>query len=373
MLLHQLVVLPVGTTWERALLWPANFGWVGVTLFFVLSGYLITGILLDTREAPHRASSFYARRALRILPLYAMLLVVVFGVSWAAGGALGVEALSTGQAASFWALLGNWSQAAAGSFLVGTLAVTWSVAIEEQFYLVWPWVAWALRPRTLGWLCVAVIVGCCVGRIAAQAAGVNEVALYVATWFRLDAMAVGALAAVLVRSGFEPTAWRKPLLTVFLLAGTAAAAGDLLGALRDPTDHYFPPAFSLGPGITLTAIASGALLLLLVDPAVSARLRRPFESAWLRSLGLYSYGIYLTHGPIRALLRDHLYGPGLDGATPLIEFPTLAGTQLPALAVYAAICLPICWAAGWLSYRLIERPCLRLKSRFPAAPRAGTT
>jgi len=132
-LLHQFVVVPAGGAWERLVLWPANFGWVGVTLFFVLSGYLITGILLETRDAPRRVGSFYARRALRILPLYFVLLTIVIGASLAIGGGLGVETLSAGQAISFWLLLGNWAQAAAGSFLVGPLAVTWSVAIEEQF------------------------------------------------------------------------------------------------------------------------------------------------------------------------------------------------------------------------------------------------
>lgn len=363
-LLHQLIVVPAETTWERVVLWPANFGWVGVTLFFVLSGYLITGILLDTRDAPHRVSSFYARRGLRILPLYAALVALVFGASWCAGGAFGVDQLTAGEAASFWLMLGNWSQAAAGSFLVGALAVTWSVAIEEQFYLLWPWISWSLRPRGLGWLCVIVILGCCVGRIAAQSAGLNNVALYVSTWTRLDALAVGSLAAIAVRSGIEVSP--KCLWSVLLLAGGAAAVGDFLGELNDPTDQYFPTPFSLGTGITLGALAGGALLLLLVDRSAPAWLLRPFESPWLRSFGLYSYGIYLTHGPIRAVIRDHLFGPSVEGASPLVVFRTMAGTQLPALAIYAAICLPLCWAAGWLCYRLIERPCLRLKDRFPA-------
>lgn len=361
-------MVPAQATWERVVLWPANFGWVGVTLFFVLSGYLITGILLDTRDEPRRASSFYARRGLRILPLYAVLVAIVFGVSWLAGGAWGVDQLTAGEAASFWLLLGNWSQAAAGSFLVGALAVTWSVAIEEQFYLVWPGIAWALRPRTLGWLCGVVILGCCVGRIAAQASGLNEIALYVSTWARLDALAVGALAAIAVRTGFELSTGR--LWAVLLLAGGAAAAGDFAGELTDTTDRYFPTAFSLGPGITLGALAAGALLLLLVDRSAPAWLRRPFESPWLRSFGLYSYGIYLTHGPIRAVVRDHLFGPSLEGTSPLVAFRTMAGTQLPALAIFVAICLPLCWAAGWLCYWLIESPCLRLKDRFPAH---GTT
>ncbi|MEO0531899.1 MAG: acyltransferase, partial [Planctomycetota bacterium] len=104
-LLHQLVVIPTSTTAERLIVWPANFGWVGVTLFFVLSGYLITGVLLDTRDKPRRVSSFYARRALRILPLYFTVLAIVFGIAWFRGGGFGIEELATWEAASFWLLL----------------------------------------------------------------------------------------------------------------------------------------------------------------------------------------------------------------------------------------------------------------------------
>lgn len=370
-LLHQLVVVPAENQFERAILWPANFGWVGVTLFFVLSGYLITGVLLDTRDSPARVSSFYARRALRILPLYLLLVAAVFGISWLVGGAWRVDELSTGQAASFWLLLGNWAQAAAGSFLVGPLAVTWSVAIEEQFYLVWPWAVWFSKPRTLGKLCVVVVLSVLAARVFAQLYGANPVMLYASTWTRLDALAIGSLAAVAVRSGFDVAVWRRTLWRVLLVAGVVAAGLDLFGTLHRETGLYFCPTPSLGVGITIGAVAAGALLLLVSDRVIAPRLSRWLEARWLRSFGLYSYGIYLTHGPIRALIRDHLFGPGVEGAKPLVEFPLVGGSHLPALVVYMAFCIPVCWLVGRLTYQLIERPCLRLKHRFPAGPGDG--
>ncbi|TWT99637.1 O-acetyltransferase OatA [Botrimarina colliarenosi] len=365
-LLHQLVVIPASSTWERLALWPLQFGWYGVTLFFVLSGYLITGVLLDTRDAPNRLSSFYARRALRILPLYFVLVAAVFGVSALAGGALGAETLTTLQAASFWLLLGNWTMAEAGSYLVGPLAVTWSVAIEEQFYLVWPWVVgWFRDRRRLAMFCLIVGLACLGTRLAGQQLGWNPIALYVLTTTRLDALAIGAAAAVATRDGFDPRRWRTALIATAAVAFGLAAGGDLVETLAGGdvvTD------WSLGPGITLGAIAGGAVLLLLADPAAAPTLTRWFEARWLRSFGLYSYGIYLTHSPVRAVVRDYVYGPGDGGATPWIAFPEVAGTQLPALLAFLAVCAPLCWLAGVLSYRLIERPCLRLKHRFPARP-----
>ena len=294
--------------------------------------------------------------------------MVVFGAASLRGNAFGVGDLTPGQTASFWLLLGNWSQAAAASFLVGPLAVTWSVAIEEQFYLVWPWVVWSIKPSRLAPLCVAVIVSVASARLAAQAAGLNDVALYVSTWTRLDALAVGSLLAVATRQGMSTAAHRSAIWATLAVAGVGAATGDLWLEVVDPTDRYFPTAFSLGPGITLGAIAAGAFLLLAADASSVSKPARVLGSPLLRSFGRYSYGIYLTHGPVRALIRDRLYGPGTDGADLLVPFTTLGEAPLVALALYAAICLPLCWAVGWLSYRLVELPFLRLKTRFPARP-----
>lgn len=367
MLLHQLCVVPATSWVERLVLWPAQFGWVGVTIFFVLSGYLITGVLLDTHNAPNRWSSFYARRALRILPLYLLIVAIVFGVSMATGGAFGVDTLTTRQAASFWLLLGNWSMAEAGDYLVGPLAVTWSVAIEEQFYLVWPLVVWSLRSRrAVGVVCGIVLVASVAMRLYGLSAGWNPIALYVLTPTRLDAIAIGSLAAIAVRSGFDPRQWRVALGATLLIAGLAAALGDLSSSLAASIDGNDITTWSLGPGLTLEAIAAAALLLLLSQRDAAPWLSRCFETRWLRSFGRYSYGIYLTHSPVRAVVRDYVYGPGLDGATPWVVFPEVGGSRLPALAVYMAVCIPLCWLAGVLSYRLVERPCLSLKSKFAA-------
>ena len=160
---------------------------------------------------------------------------------------------------------------------------------------------------------------------------------------------------------------RGPLVALLVAAGALAAGGDLAWSVAEPADIAAVSPWSLGPGITLGALAAGALLLLLADPRGAPWLARRFEARWLRSFGLYSYGIYLTHSPVRAAVRDYVYGPATDGATPWIVFPEVGGSLLPALVLYMALCLPLCWLAGVLSYRLVERPCLSLKSRFPSS------
>ncbi|MEO0530586.1 MAG: acyltransferase [Planctomycetota bacterium] len=260
----------------------------------------------------------------------------------------------------------NWAMAAAGDCLVGPLAVTWSVAIEEQYYLVWPLVVWALRPRSLAWACALIVGGSLALRVYGQANGWDPISLYVSTLARLDALAIGSLAAVAMRAGFDVTRWRQALVATFIVACALAAWGDLSQTLASNSDRYAVTTWSLGLGITLGAIAAVSLLLLLASPEDSPKLTRLLEASWLRSFGLYSYGIYLTHSPVRAVVRDYVYGPGSDGTTPLVTFPTVSGSLLPALTIYMAICVPLCWTVGWLSYRLIEFPCLRLKQRFKA-------
>ena len=111
----------------RALVWVTNLGWLGVDLFFVLSGFLITGVLLRTRQDARYLSNFYWRRALRILPLYFFVLLVI-GLFYAhAGQFVLLSAL----------FLVNWASLFGVPLIYGPL---WSLAVEEHFYLFWPWV-----------------------------------------------------------------------------------------------------------------------------------------------------------------------------------------------------------------------------------------
>jgi peptidoglycan/LPS O-acetylase OafA/YrhL len=155
----------VGITFaERAYNSIASKGWVGVDLFFVLSGFLITGILYDSRQDPRYYRVFYARRTVRIFPLYyASLALFFFLIPWILRSLHPVELVNvhTGATAKLfaWTYLLNWIEGLKG-FSVAPLPLQhfWSLAIEEQFYLVWPFLVLTLARRRLMWLCMGLMV-----------------------------------------------------------------------------------------------------------------------------------------------------------------------------------------------------------------------
>src|SRR5687768_1805284 len=142
-----------------------EIGWAGVDLFFVLSGFLITGILLDARGTPHYLRNFYARRALRIFPLYygflAVTLLVSLAVKLAPGASHeGLRHLWAAQP-SLWTYTANYWMPAQTAWSPWSEVVIplWSLSVEEQFYLVWPLVVCRLSERGLVRLCVGIVAG----------------------------------------------------------------------------------------------------------------------------------------------------------------------------------------------------------------------
>jgi peptidoglycan/LPS O-acetylase OafA/YrhL len=304
----------------------AEWGWTGVNLFFVLSGFLITGILLDERGTPHLFRNFYARRGLRVWPLYFVVFPLVY---WG----MGPHDSWSGSAGGWVFFLLYIQNLVPG--LSGTLYPTWSLAIEEQFYLLWaPLVRFVPIRALAGLLLAALALG---AEIRAHA-----VLTRVHTLFHLDGLAAGSLLAVMVR--LWPAArqsWRR--------AGIAAAAG---GALACWWANAWAPAYL---NTALGVAFGGVLLLAALAPAAAGLSLRP-----LRYLGKISYGLYLVHMPIFALLG------GLDEHMDRIH----AGAAGDALIVVVR------WTAALLIASLFwygfERPILRLKRYFrPAAATAA--
>jgi len=173
----------------------ARPGWIGVQLFFALSGFLITAGLLDTRDADNYFSGFYAKRALRILPLYyAVLLLLLIIVPWATGS-LGELGTAFEHQASLWLFVINWTHAGAYGF-----AHFWSLAVEEQFYLFWPLVVYRLSPQRLLPVCLWIAFGALVVRCGMRLEGASGWTIYTLTPCRMDALALGAAGACLVIS-----------------------------------------------------------------------------------------------------------------------------------------------------------------------------
>ncbi len=311
--------------------------WVGVDIFFVLSGFLITGILMDTRASPHRMRSFYMRRVLRIAPLYFATLAVVFFVLPAMH--LLPKTASSGQF-WYWTYLYNWS--AAWGFQAFGLVHVWSLAVEEQFYLVWPLLLFWTPLRRVPALFAILIASSFLFRLGVFVLHLPSRYDYFLTPARMEDLCYGALAAWLVRDPVwlaRARPWLPRLAGAF---ATLALAAYILG--KGFEGNKWP---ALIFGYTAVAALTAILIVDCVSHETSQWWHRALASPTLRWLGTYSYGIYVFHQSIINAVADRLNGTNLAWYSGGIS-----------LAI-AASCL-----AGWLSYHTFERHFLRLKRAF---------
>jgi peptidoglycan/LPS O-acetylase OafA/YrhL len=336
----------------------ARFCWSGVDLFFVLSGFLITGILFRTRGAPGYFRSFYARRTLRIFPLYYV--VVAFSLYVLPRlfpesdlAKLGEMAMRDRSSLWYWLYLANFLVAEDG-FTHPILSIAWSLAIEEQFYLVWAVVVWLAGRRTLMALAGAMMVAALALRILLVLEGARPAAIYVWTFTRMDTLALGALLALAVRD--ERLDSRLARVARVVLPVTVAAIAFLV--YREGSHFWGGPLTQTG-GYTILALFYGSLLVLALPRrrGASPLAQRVFTSAFLRWLGRYSYALYLFHVPIRRVVRDNFYG--------VAQFPTLFGSQLPGQLLFYVVATAPAALAAWASWHLLEKHALRLKRFFP--------
>jgi len=312
-------------------------GWTGVDLFFVLSGFLITSILLATRSEPAYFRNFYARRALRIFPLHYVTLVLALIVLPRVLPAQAPEFLGQARAGQWWLWTYTLNIAFVFGWLVdaGVLAQFWTLAIEEQYYLVWPAVVKKAGDRALLAIGVSMIVGAFVLRVLWVSYGWPSGwwGAYRFTFTRVDALAVGGLIAVLV--GLP--AWRRRLERLAPAGfgiGMAALAGMFLWLPRFYPNDWWVLTF----GHSLLALTFGWLVVL----AVRAPSSRLLGNGLLRLLGRYSYGMYVWHWPLHNVMLSHYVpklGPGAFFVTGLLGS----------------------FALAWVSYHAIELPFLHLK------------
>jgi peptidoglycan/LPS O-acetylase OafA/YrhL len=312
-------------------------GWVGVDVFFVLSGYLITAILLDERGRTGTISlgQFYLRRALRLLP--ALALCVTMAVALAETQGPGLTDVTTKEAAAAALYVANWWQVVTPHAPLGLLAHTWSLSIEEQFYLVWPALLWgllALRGHRAV-LCAALAGTALV--LVHRLMLVKSMSLPFLTYYRTDTRAdtllIGAALAALAARGMLA---RIPGWALRL----AAAAG--IGGLGAVSVRFGVAPLD-GTGFTLVALAAAAVVAAVVAPHGWPLLHRALSWRPLVAVGRVSYGVYLFHIVIwQGLLAPHISrGP---------------------LAALLTTVLTLAVAAG--SYRYVETPFLRMKNRI---------
>jgi len=355
-----------------ALTFVPAMGWSGVDLFFVLSGFLITGILL--RAKPHGSyfGAFYARRVLRIFPLYYAFIAFFFLV------VPHIEIFSyvdffwfpeaERETIWYWTYLSNIQVALRGIWQHQILAITWSLAIEEHFYLFWPAVVWWVDERWLPWVCCGMVACALALRAGLLVAGADPLVPYVLTPCRLDPLAVGAWLAVMARrpGGLDRfSRWAGPAclsaLTAFgaLYAWVRFATGSsvaplvtyeqrqiaILGFVHEPWIQTL--------GFTLLAMAYGALVVWVITARGGALRARFFEFRPLCSLGKYSYSMYLVHVFV-ALLVLGLFAPAAHPERFVLS-------QL----LFWAVSISVTYLVARFTWLAVEEPVLSLKSRFP--------
>jgi len=328
------------------------FGWAGVDLFFVLSGFLITGILLDTRDSGRYFTTFYARRTLRIFPLYYLILFIAFVVLpyFPALNSVLIaqdESVEMPPQWPYWLYLTNFSIADRG--WVHWVDVGWSLAIEEHFYLVWPLVIWLCPPRLVAWLCTAIFVAEVFARAFARASDVDVLRIYVVTWYRLDGFVIGALLAVALRRGIMPALNRLvPAVVIVGVAGLIAVT--ILGGHTWWWNRRMQQF-----GYSLIAVLAGAMLVSAISRPADSLWPRMLSAGWLRAFGKYSYCLYLIHLPVMRVVRAYVFNPAEHEAIA----PWVGQVLFYPLAAAPG------FALAWLSWRWFEAPILRLKARFP--------
>ena len=331
-------------------------GWVGVQLFFVLSGFLITGILVDSLGARQYFRSFYVRRTLRIFPLYYAVLIFALLVVPHLANVPEWTAVARKNQWWYWSYLSNWG----GVFRHSIPGFThfWSLAVEEQFYLVWPLLVFALSRRRLIGLCAILIATGPLIRLGLHVAGLPPQAGYELTIARWDALAAGALVAVLLRDAplQERLAWWIGRIAV-------ASLGALLLLIAYERGLHFDDLVVQVVGQSLIAFVSAALVYYCVVPpdGTALRIQRLMSAAWLRFFGKYSYAMYVLHFPIQHVLALNL-ADTLNAGGPNARFLKLMA--------YLASVVVISTVAAMISWRVLEKPFLDLKDRI--APRGAS-
>jgi peptidoglycan/LPS O-acetylase OafA/YrhL len=323
---------PWHNRFAAALFHLTSFGWIGVNLFFTLSGFLITGNLIDSERNPNYYSRFYIRRALRILPVY-FLVLILLGLTRTA---------SLNYLLACVIFLANWPKLLLhGPILL--YPVLWSLAVEEQFYAVWPWLYRKLRMRGLFALSIAMILFCPVLRGAA----ITRVgaSIFSKTFLIGDNLAIGAVIAIICR-------WPQLTLNALFRIGVAAVCISVAALLIFANAGYGPYTGPLGASVVYSMVEwfTGGILIL----TLYAYRATPVQPA-LRFLVFFadiSYGLYLIH-MLCGILYDRVFGDA---------YLTRADLLVSRFVVVNGIAILL----ATLSKRYFENPIMRLKGKFPA-------
>lgn len=327
-------MIPQVSASERYLQRVTETLWIGVDLFFVLSGCLITGILLKSLPDRNYFSSFYFRRALRIFPVYYAALIAVY-----------IVAGQRGAGSPLWQIffLSNWGflKGAANAWLLHF----WSLSVEEQFYSVWPLLTFLIRGPAYLLLCFGLTIACWAVRFSGAFPTGN---VFTLTVTRFDGLALGAAVAFAMQNPALRSKLRKLALPILCLSGLILA---LLAFERHGLDKMDPWVQRLGYG----TIAIGCAALVAKAVLGTGAIPRFFESPFLRSMGRYSYAMYVVNWPLALWTQPYLLRLTTGATAPV----RLSLDLLYILATAAASYL-----LALLSWHLLEKRALAFREKF---------
>ena len=343
---HALNGLPGATTSQNIFLKVAQQGWVGVDLFFVLSGFLITGILMDVESPVHALRRFYARRVLRIVPVYVAFLIFSLWIAPIVG-TMHPEEVAQLHREQLW----YWTYSF--NFLIAfhtwqatsfPLAHLWSLSVEEQFYLLWPFAALLLAPATLKRTALGCIVAAELCRVLFIALGAGGQVNFVMLPCRMDSLAAGAFLACAYR---DPALWKRVLRARWPMAVAAVIPLVAIALYRGkfssqaPLEQLFgfPAIIVLASVVIASAVESG----------------RGLSSPVLGLIGKVSYGMYVWHLVVMRMIVHVQLSPDLASPQMWWVFYLVRATGTICGAVVLAL----------ISWYVIERPFLQLKRFVP--------
>jgi peptidoglycan/LPS O-acetylase OafA/YrhL len=334
--LTELSSSPAAARW----VWLSSVGQKGVDLFFVLSGFLITGILLRTKGSTHYFKNFYVRRSLRIFPLYYAVLIacLVFGRIYSSPQFQWHN--------NWWYLV--YLQNIAITFVPASIAGPghfWSLAVEEHFYFLWPLAVLLLGRRALAIFAGALMAAAVACRLAFLAAGLD---VFRFTLCRMDTLALGSVLAIAYTSRVHWEIVRRWSARLALPVGAVSCVAFFFfsgsgGRLIQATKY------------SLFAGLCGLGLVLALSPGRWNPVPWMMSSSVLRAMGKTSYGMYVFHPFVYAPLVGRLY---------LSRWSPLFGRLRPALVAEFLLAMALTVGLSWVSWILFEMPVSRLKERF---------
>ena len=336
--------------WEQGLALLLNVFWMGVDLFFVMSGFLITSLLCRDVNNSHYYQRFYIRRFLRIFPLfYALLFVLTILLPWLSEGFSEKTALFQENSIWFWTYLVNWRIAYVGDFELFQGGYMWSLAVEEQFYLIWPLIIKWGRDRLVQ-ICGGLFAFGLAVKIGMVIYGTTGTALYTSTFTHMDALLLGSVLAVLKGEGDFSTRLVRHLGALALCA-IAVLVGLILVEGKLGFEYVSVSAI----GLPAIALIGAYILVKGVSVSPEHRLTRVLQNRVVMYFGKLCYGLYLLHQPI---------GSAVTKFIPFDSIP-LWGSVLPSTLLNVIVSVLLSLLVAHLSFHLFEKHFLKLKKYEP--------